>query len=180
MRHRSILGCALLVSFALPLAGCGDDPAGPAGHGTGGTEHGMVDDLVNKPGTVRLTDEMMERYVGLMKEARDVGTPTEAMLLRYRFNLREFAILSAVIGGSQARVGVAESRAQAEQALTKARADAETAEGTKKDMADLRVTMLTQQLEALARVAGASDIDRANVEVLRRWQPKLKALSRSK
>ena len=183
-----MLRIGIMAMLVLVLAGCGDDGeklltrdgAGLPGLGGNLPSGEEFSDLVTKSGKIELTDEMMERYVGLMEALAGVETPTQALLARYKFDWQQWAGLSALIWGSQSRVALEDSRAGIEEALAEARAEVASATGVEKQMAESRIKAYEAQLANMGEIAGASEVDRKNVEVLKRWQDRLSAIRKNR
>ena len=73
---KSLLAVFVLGSLCL---GCGNDSGSPPGFPTDATS---VEDMMKGSGTIELTDDMMEGYVEVLKQLKEVKTPTAALLAR--------------------------------------------------------------------------------------------------
>jgi hypothetical protein len=142
----------------------------------GGMPSGMSSaDLMKGGGTVKLSDEMMERYVSALKALRDVDTPGEAMLARYSFNTQQWLQISVIIGTSAARSVMSGSRPRLEKQLTELKQRLDQAGPEQKAMYAAQIQGMEAQLENMKGVGEANDIDKHNMEVIERWKDRLAA-----
>ena len=171
--NKLMLACAL----CFVLAGCGDDKkAGNPFEGMPGMPGGTsTADMMKGGGTVKLTDEMMERYVAAVKALKDIDTPGEAMLARYKFSTQQWVQVSMIIGTSTARSAMSGARPQLEKQLAEMKQRLAQAGPDEKAMFELQIENLEAQLESMKDVGEANDIDKHNMEVLERWKDRLDA-----
>jgi hypothetical protein len=188
----------LATVLCLVLAGCGEDkspgnpiedaargnnPAGmPMGMPTGmapgmpgGLPTGLPGpDMLKKGGTIKLTDDMMKRYVELVTELKGVNAPDAAMLARYKFNMQEYLGVGMIIGSSTARSAMSGVRPQLEKQLAELRAKRDA--GKQPDpMVDRQIKMIEEQMKALGEIGEPNEVDAHNVEVVERWQERIDA-----
>ncbi len=188
--------------LCLMLAGCGEDkspgnpledaargqnPAGmPMGMPTGmapGMPGGMPTglpgpDMLTKGARIKLTDEMMERYVSVLGELRNVKSPGAALLARHKFDVQEWTSLSMIIGGSYLRTSMAGSRPELEKQIAVLKARIASAGAEEKPMLEAGLRGLEAQMKAVEGFGEANEIDKHNMEVLTRWKDRVEAARR--
>ncbi len=164
------------------LAGCGDDSSsisGLPGGVPGPTHSDAWKDMMTAGGKVKLTDDMMQRYVDLIQELKGADKPSAALYAKYRFNAMEYVQISQIIGTSTVRTGFADAAPKMKESLEKmkTRRDAET-NPQMKAMLDKQIDAMEKQLGTMGGVGAANEVDRHNMAVLERWKDRLKAAGR--
>ena len=192
--------CLLTVgAVCLLLVGCGEDkdpgtpiedamrksspsgmpmgmPTGMAPGMPGGLPTGMPGpDMLTKAASIKLTDEMMERYVKVLGELQNVKSPGAALLARYKFNTQEWTSLSLIIGGSYVRTSMAGSRPALEKQLAGLKTQLAEAGAEDKPMIEARLRALEAQMKAVEGFGQATEIDNHNMQELERWKDRVKA-----
>lgn len=176
---------AVLVAFTLCSA-CGDsgssssNPFGQPGMPAGfPADASSIEDMMKGGGKIQLTDEMMQGYVDVLRELKDVKTPAAAMLARYKLDLVKWGQISMVVGTSMGRAMLSDARPRMQEQLAKAREQAANATNdSQRQIAEMQVQALEKQLEGLKDIGEANDIDRKNLEVINRWKDRLEAARR--
>lgn len=188
----------LVTAVCLLLAGCGDDkdpgnpiedamrgktPAGmPSGMPTGmppGMPGGLPagvpgPDMLTKEATVKLTDDMMERYVAAIKELGSTdGMPSAALLTRHKFAMPQWLAINQIIGASYARTGMSAARPAMEKRLAELKKQLASADATQKPMVEMQIQVIESQLKAMPAVAEANDVDKHNMAVIERWKDRI-------
>jgi len=168
---------ALVVTLCLAFAACGDDkdPGKAFEDATGGS----AEDILKTGGKIELTDEMMERYVKLVKELKGLdGRPGAALLARYHFDLKQWLGVSMIIGSSAARSAMSGIRPKLEEQLKVLKEKLSTASEDQKAMYEAQIEGLEAQLESLGDYGEANEIDKHNMEVIERWKDRIEAAGR--
>lgn len=177
---KTLLAALLLGSVC---TACGDDrgapsdpfgrPGMPSGFPTDATS---VENMMKGSGTIELTDDMMQGYVEVLKQLREVKTPTAAMLARYKLDLVKWGQLSMLVATTMARTTISNERPRMEKDLADAQ-DRLAAAGTdeEREMIKLQIQGLEAQLESVQEFGQANDIDRKNLEVINRWKDRIEA-----
>ena len=168
----------LLLPFVLCLAiaGCGDDA--PSSSGLPDATHPDAwKDVLSEGGKIRLTDDMMERYVGLIRELKSAaasGGP--ALYAKYKFNALEYARISQIIGTSTVRTSMTDAAPQLQKTLDAMKARrAAAATPQMKALLDQQIKAMQERLGGPGTIGSANDVDRHNMEVIKRWRDRLKA-----
>ena len=167
---KSLLAVFVLGSLCL---GCGNDSGSPPGFPTDATS---VEDMMKGSGTIELTDNMMEGYVEVLKQLKEVKTPTAALLARYKLDLVKWGQLSMLVGTTMARTTISNERPRMENDLADAKERlAAASTDDEREMIKLQVQGLEAQLESVKGFGQANDIDRKNLEVINRWKDRIEA-----
>lgn len=188
MRHLFI---ATALTAALGLSACGDEKKGQvqpslrdtlAGKGDGSPfgEGGIrAEDLVDvlkNAGQIELTDAMMETYVDRMRELKEAGaTATQAWMKSHGMDWRQWLAISTVIAGSKSHIAISDQLQSAEKRLADVRSKLEGAEEANRPTLEATVRGYEKQLEVLRKMPGATDLDRKNQALLKRWAERLEA-----
>ncbi len=169
--------------LALLLGSCGGSEysSSPEAPAEGDTDQPATD----RP--VELTDELLEQYVAIAKEAKAAGESGGfAFLAKHRWSMERWMQVSATVAQGLASAGRAQVGDAAASAMKEFDQQIADAEAQLKSAPAGERAALQMQIDALksarAMAGGASvkvsDLDRRNAETLKRWLPRLEEVNR--
>lgn len=137
---------------------------------------------------IELTDELMEQYVVIAKEAQAASNAgSMAFLATHRWSLERWmkvsaAVTQGMISASRAQLGdaAATSRADMDKRITAIEAQLKTAPESERAALQMQLDALKNARSMMAGFGAPTDLDRRNAETLKRWMPKLEAIGKEK
>ena len=176
---------AALLASVLFLCSCGgndaaaapDDPAIPDA------------DAAAAAPPVELTDELMEQYLVIAKEAKAVGDAGGfAFLTRHHWSIERWsqvsaAVMQGMMSASLAQVGDAVATSVLEMDKQIKDLEAQLKSAPEDDRAGLQMQLdavRTGRDQIGAMTGKVTDLDRRNAATLQRWMPKLEEVSKTK